>query len=138
MFPEYLDAYIKKDSEVGVIDRFVSSLDMSRLGFIRSTPAIEGTPGYNPRDLLKLYIYSYFNGIRSSRKIASECYRNIEVMWLICRLTPDFRTISDFRKDNKTSIKGVFKELNKRFNKLGLFRHTYYSIDGSRFKAVKR
>ena len=136
MFPEYLDDYIKKDSEVRVIDKFVSSLDMSKLGFIRSTPAKEGTPGYNPRDLLKLYIYSYFNGIRSSRKIASECYRNIEVMWLICKLTPDFRTISDFRKDNKASIKGVFKELNKRFDKLGLFRHTYYSIDGSKFKAV--
>lgn len=90
MFPEYLDDYIKKESEVRVIDKFVSSLDMSKLGFIRSTPAKEGTPGYNPRDLLKLYIYSYFNGIRSSRKIASECYRNIEVMWLICKLTPDF------------------------------------------------
>ena len=57
-------------------------------------------------------------------------------MWLICKLTPDFRTISDFRKDNKASIKGVFKELNKRFDKLGLFRHTCYSIDGSKFKAV--
>lgn len=136
MFPEVLDDFITKDNEVRIIDSFVNSLNMKELGFLRDKPSKEGRPGYDPRDLMKLYIYSYFNGIRSSRKIAAECYRNIEVMWLICKITPDFRTIADFRKDNKKAIRNVFKEMNLRFDKLGLFRHTYYSIDGSKFKAV--
>ena len=109
---------------------------MDELGFVRSTPAETGTPGYDPRDLLKLYIYGYFYQVRSSRKLARECKCNVEVMWLLNKLTPDFRTISDFRKDNKKAITKVFKEFNKFCMGLKLFSKSYISIDGSKFQAV--
>ena len=104
LFPECIDEYVGQDAPVRFFDAFVDSLDMEKLGFIRSTPADTGTPGYDPRDLMKLYIYGYFYAVRSSRKLARECRCNIEVMWLLCKLAPDFRTISDFRKDNRKAI----------------------------------
>lgn len=120
----------------GLFDAFVDSLDMDKLKFIRSTPKDTGSPGYDPRDLLKLYIYGYFYQVRSSRKLARECKCNVEVMWLLGKLYPDFRTISDFRKDNKDSITKVFKEFNKFCMGLKLFSKSYISIDGCKFKAV--
>lgn len=119
-----------------MFDAFVDSLDMDKLKFIRSTPKDTGSPGYDPRDLLKLYIYGYFYQVRSSRKLARECKCNVEVMWLLGKLYPDFRTISDFRKDNKDSITKVFKEFNKFCMGLKLFSKSYISIDGCKFKAV--
>ena len=92
--------------------------------------------GYDPRDLLKLYIYGYFYQVRSSRKLARECKCNVEVMWLLCKLTPDFRTISDYRKGNKEAIEKVFKEFNRFCYRLRLFSKSYISIDDSKFKAV--
>jgi len=136
LFPEILDDYIDKDNPVRVFDRFVDSVDMLKLGFNRVVPASEGRPGYDPRDMLKLYIYGYFNKIRSSRHLAREAGRNVELMWLINKLTPDFRTISDFRKDNKSSLKGVFKEFNRLCDEIGLYSLEYISIDGSKFKGV--
>ena len=136
LFPDCIDEYVEADAPVRLFDAFVDSLKMDELEFVRSTPADTGTPGYNPRDLLKLYIYGYFYQVRSSRKLARECKCNIEVMWLLSKLTPDFRTISDFRKDNKAAITGVFKEFNKFCFGLKLFSKSYISIDGSKFKAV--
>ncbi len=136
LFPDCIDEYVEADAPVRLFDAFVDSLKMDELEFVRSTPADTGTPGYDPRDLLKLYIYGYFYQVRSSRKLARECKCNIEVMWLLSKLTPDFRTISDFRKDNKTSITKVFKEFNKFCFGLKLFSKSYISIDGSKFKAV--
>lgn len=136
LFPDCIEEYVEPDAPVRLFDAFVDSLDMDGLGFIRSTPKETGTPGYDPRDLLKIYIYGYFYQVRSSRKLARECRCNIEVMWLVCKLTPDFRTISDFRKDNKTAITKVFKEFNRFCNGLKLFSKSYISIDGSKFKAV--
>ena len=136
LFPECIDEYVEADAPVRLFDAFVDKLKMDELGFVRSTPAETGTPGYDPRDLLKLYIYGYFYQVRSSRKLARECKCNVEVMWLLNKLTPDFRTISDFRKDNKDSIAGVFKEFNKFCMGLKLFSKSYISIDGSKFKAV--
>lgn len=127
---------MEPDAPVRLFDAFVDSLDMNELGFIRSTPKETGTPGYDPRDLLKVYIYGYFYQVRSSRKLARECRCNVEVMWLVCRLTPDFRTISDFRKDNKVAITKVFKKFNRFCNGLRLLSRSYISIDGSEFKAV--
>ena len=135
-FPDCIDEYVEGDAPVRLIDAFVDSLDMTALGFVRSVPKDTGTPGYDPRDLLKLYIYGYFYGTRSSRRLARECKCNIEVMWMLARLTPDFRTISDFRKDNKEAIVKVFKEFNKFCMKMRLFSRSYISIDGSKFKAV--
>lgn len=136
LFPDCIDDYVEADAPVRLFDAFVDSLNMDELGFLRSTPAETGTPGYDPRDLLKLYIYGYFYQVRSSRKLARECKCNVEVMWLLSKLTPDFRTISDFRKDNKEAITKVYKEFNKFCMGLKLFSKSYISIDGSKFKAV--
>lgn len=136
MFPPSLEDFIGTDNPVRLIDAFVGTLDMAALGFKRPVPKATGAPGYDPRDLLKLYIYAYLNKIRSSRLIAAETARNIEVMWLIEGLTPDFRTIADFRKDNASALKGVFRQWNSACLEIGLFSGSYVSIDGSKFKGV--
>ena len=139
LFPACLDEYVEQDSPVRYIDAFVNSQDLDELGFnhtSQETPEKGGRPPYDPHDMVKLYLYGYFNSIRSSRKLERECKVNIEVMWLICQLTPDFHTIADFRKDNKDAIKKLFKALNKQLDSFGLFTHSYLSIDGSKFKAV--
>ena len=137
LFPDCIDEYVEADAPVRFFDAFVDQrVDVKKLGFVRSVPKETGTPGYDPRDLLKLYIYGYFYQVRSSRKLARECRCNVEMMWLINKLTPDFRTISDFRKDNKEAIAKVFKEFNKFCMDLKLFSKSYISIDGSKFKAV--
>ncbi len=136
MFPNCIEDYVEADSPVRLFDAFVESLDMDALGFGRSKPNFEGRPSYDPRDLLRVYIYGYFYAVRSSRRLERECKCNIEVMWLINRLTPDFRTISDFRKDNKEAISKTFREFNRYCYKLHLFSKSFISIDGSKFKAV--
>ena len=90
---------------------------------------------YNPKDLLKLYIYGYFNGIRTSRKLEKECHRNIELMWLINGIAPDFKTIADFRKDNKSAVIGVFKQFSLFCDELNLIGKEMVAIDGSKFRA---
>lgn len=139
LFPTCLDEYVGQDSPVRYIDAFVDSLDLAELGFTHmSEEKFEkgGRPPYDPSDLVKLLIYGYFNSVRSSRKLERECKLNIEVMWLLCKVTPDHHTIADFRKDNLAPIKKMFKALNKQLDSFGLFSHSYISIDGSKFKAV--
>lgn len=119
-FPTNLDELIDQNNSVRFIDLFVNSLDFSLLGFDTKSP--EGRRSYNPADLLKLYIYGYMNKIRSSRDLEKECYRNIEVMWLIGNLKPDHNTINRFRKDNPKAIKHVFRQtvsLAQNFNLIG-------------------
>lgn len=82
LFPNCIDEYIEKDAPVRLFDAFVDSSDMDALKFERSTPPKTGTPGYDPSDLLKLYIYDYFYQVRSSRKLARECKCNVEIIWL--------------------------------------------------------
>lgn len=120
---------------VRVIDAFIDSLDLQKLGFLRTIPAKEGRPPYDPHDLLKLYVYGYMNRIRSSRRLETETYRNIELMWLITKLHPDFKTIADFRRDNKKSIKGVFKQFVFLCKGWNLFGTELITIDSSKFKA---
>lgn len=134
LFPESIDEYVKADNNVRVIDAFVESLDITKIGFRKS--ADEGRPGYDPKDLCKLYIYGYYNKIRSSRKLMTECHRNIEVMWLLRKVYPDFRTIADFRKNNVDAIKNVFREYTKFCCKIGLIKGDLIAIDGSKFLAV--
>lgn len=136
LLPDCVDDLIGQDNPVRVIDAFIDSLNIDELGFQRSTPNTTGRPSYNPRDLLKLYVYGYFNKIRSSRKLMSECTRNIELFFLLNRLTPDFRTISDFRKDNSKAIKNVFRAFVKLCLKLDLYQKELLAIDGSKFRAV--
>jgi transposase len=136
LFPETLDEYISESNPAQVIDAFVNNLDLNAAGFRNTTPAKEGRPSYNPRLLLKLYIYGYFNKIRSSRKLMAECGRNVEVMWLLCKLMPDFRTIADFRKDNAKAMKKVFRAFAKICIELDLYTRELVAIDGSKFRAV--
>lgn len=136
LFPETIDDYITDNNSVKVIDAFVDCLDMAAIGFKNTTPKTQGRPSYDPRILLKLYIYGYFNKIRSSRKLMQECRRNLEVMWLIGKLTPDFRTIADFRKDNARALKKVFRQFVRICNELNLYSREMIAIDGSKFRAV--
>ena len=136
LFPDTIDKYVEKENPVRFIDAFVDSLNMEKLGFKHSVPADTGRPSYNPSDLLKLYLYGYLNQVRSSRKLEKECHRNVEVMWLLKKLAPDFKTIADFRKDNVDCIKGVFKEFVYLCRRLDLYGAQLVAIDGTKFKAV--
>lgn len=135
LLPDCLDDYVGEDNEVRVIDAFVDSLDIADLGF-KAKPAKEGRPGYNPRDMLKLYLYGYLNQIRSSRRLQKEAARNIELMWLMKKIVPDFRCIADFRKDNAKAIKKVFQAFVKLCKRAGLLSQESVVIDGSKFRAV--
>ncbi len=136
LFPDCIEDYIGEDNPVRIIDAFVDSLDLTEAGFNRTTPKETGRPPYSPKDLLKLYIYGYFNRIRSSRKLMVECTRNIELFYLLGKLKPDFRTISDFRKDNSKALKNVFRAFVKLCMKLDLYKKDLLAIDGSKFRAV--
>jgi len=136
LFPELLDDYIAEDNPVRVIDVFVNSLGLRSLGFKRVDPSITGRPGYHPATMLKLYIYGYLNRIQSSRRLEKETQRNVKVMWLTERLSPDFKTIADFRKDNSKGIINVCREFVGICRQLNLFTQAIIAIDGSKFKAV--
>ena len=136
LLPDSIEDYIGEDNPVRVIDAFVDSLDLEEMGIKRATPNDMGRPSYDPRDLLKLYVYGYFNRIRSSRRLMTECRRNIELFYLLGKLTPDFRTIADFRKDNAKALKDVFRAFVKLCMKLGLYKKELLAVDGSKFRAV--
>lgn len=136
LFPDVLDEYITEDNPVRFIDVFVDSLDLVGLGFKYAEPESTGRPPYNPGDLLKLYIYGYLNRIRSSRGLEKETHRNVELMWLIRKLRPDFKTIADFRRDNRVAIKGICGEFICLCKHLDLFGGELIAIDGSKFRAV--
>ena len=136
LFPETIDEYISEDSIVRFVEAYVNSLSMRDLGFTYSEPKDTGRKAYNPSDMLKLYIYGYMRKIRSSRQLESETHRNVELMWLMKKLQPDFKTISDFRKDNLESIKKVCREFTIFCRKLNLIGSDLVAIDGSKFKAL--
>ena len=136
IFPDTLEGYVDKENPARFIDAFIDSLNLEKLGFTHSILNDVGRPSYDPKDLLKLYVYGYLNQVRSSRKLEHECHRNVEVMWLMKKLAPDFKTIADFRKDNAGCIKGVFKEFVKFCMGLDLYGAKYVAIDGVKFKAV--
>jgi transposase len=136
LFPEVLDDYISEENVVRFIDAFVDGLEMEELGFGRAAPKETGRPPYDPRDLLKLYIYGYINRIRTGRTLERECHRNVELMWLMRKLRPDFKTITDFRKDNRQAFKGVFRQFVLLCKGLGLVGGELVAVDGSKFKAV--
>lgn len=136
LMPKSIEDYVGEDNPVRVIHAFVEVLDLREANFQNTTPAKEGRPRYSPKTLLKLYIYGYLYRIRSSRKLMEECLRNVHVMWLIGELTPDFRTISDFRKNNKKALKNIFKEFVKICLELNLYSRQLLAIDGSKFRAV--
>src|SRR3989454_10610855 len=136
LFPESVEDYITEDNPVRFIDAFVSSLDLAQLGFQRGAPAETGRPAYDPGELLRLYLYGYLNRVRSSRMLERETKVNLEVMWLLGKLSPDFKTIADFRRDHLKAIKQVCREFTLLCRKLKLFGGELVAIDGSKFKAV--
>ena len=118
LFMTSLDMLVDQDSTARIIDAFVDSLNLKEMGFTNTSPSTEGRPAYSPEAMLKLYIYGHQNNIRSSRKLQRACHINIELKWLVKGAEPDFRTISDFRKNNHPLLKKVFLEFNKRFSDL--------------------
>jgi transposase/macrodomain Ter protein organizer (MatP/YcbG family) len=136
LFPECLEDWIDQDNPVRAIDAFVDKLDLRGVGFDGVAPETTGRPSYHPSGLLKLYIYGYLNRVQSSRRLEREAGRNVEVMWLTCRLVPDHKTIADFRKDNGPAIKQVCVQFVELCRQMGLLTASSVAIDGSKFKAV--
>src|SRR3979411_2046511 len=136
LLPEAVDDYVSSDNPVRFIDAFVDGLDLVAAGFARVAPKATGRPGYAPTDLLKLYIYGYLNRVRSSRRLEMESHRNIEVIWLLRSLKPDFKTIADFRRDNRAAFRSVFREFVLLCRQLDLFGRELLAVDGTRIKAV--
>lgn len=135
LFPERVDDYITQDNPIRVIDVFIDGINLSSMGF-NTTPAATGRPAYHPASMLKLYVYGYLNRVQSSRRLEREAGRNVELMWLLGRLAPDFKTIADFRKNNTKAIRLVCREFIMVCRKLDLFSDAFVAIDGSKFKAV--
>ena len=131
-----LEDDIAEDNPVRVVDVFIDALNLEQLGFDRAQPAVTGRPGYHPTTLLKLYVYGYLNRLQSSRRLEREAQRNLELRWLLRRLTPDFKTLADFRKDNGPAIRRVGREFVVLCWRLDLFSEAIVAIDGSKFKAV--
>jgi transposase len=136
LLPACVEDYVPTNSPARFIDAFVEGLDLQKLGFTRAQPAQTGRPPYHPADLLKLYIYGYLYRIRSSRRLEAEAARNLEVIWLLRCIRPDFKTIADFRAENRDAFKPLFKQFNLLCRKLELFGAELVAIDGSKFKAV--
>lgn len=136
LFPERLEDYVAPENPVRFLDAFVGWLDLTALGFTKAQCADTGRPPYAPALLLKLYLYGYLHRLRSSRLLEAECHRNVEVIWLLGKLTPDFKTIADFRKDNLKPLQAVARQFTLLCRKLELFGGELLAIDGSKFKAV--
>jgi transposase len=136
LLPELLDEYVGQDNPVRFIDAFVDGLDLAAAGFVRVEAKVTGRPGYAPTDLLKLYIYGYLNRVRSSRRLEAETHRNIEVIWLLRHLKPDFKTIADFRRINHKAFRPIFRQFVLLCRQLDLFGRELLAVDGTRIKAV--
>jgi transposase len=136
LFPESLEEYVAKENPVRFLDAFIAGEDLAALGFTNAHCATTGRPPYDPAALLKLYLYGYLHRIRSSRRLEAECHRNVELIWLTGKLTPDFKTIADFRKDNLKPLKAVAHKFTLLCRKLDLFGGELLAIDGSKFRAV--
>jgi transposase len=135
LLPSCLDDYVGEESPARVIDVFVDELDLDGLGF-GTTPAATGRPAYHPAMLLKLYVYGYLNRVPSSRRLEREAQRNVELMWLTGKLTPDHKTIANFRKDHGPAIQAACAHFVVLCRRIGLFTQALAAVDGSKFKAV--
>src|ERR1700691_2336226 len=136
LLPERVEDYVPGDHPVRFVDAFVEGLDLALCGFQRTEPKETGRPPFAPGDFLKLYLWGYLNQVRSSRRLERECARNLELMWLMRQLRPDFKTIADFRRDNAKAFKMVFRQFNLLCRELGLFGRELVAIDGTKLKAV--
>lgn len=136
LLPEAVDDYVGPDNPVRFIEAFVDGLDLAAAGFERVAAKETGRPGFDPADMLKLYIYGYVNRVRSSRRLEAEAHRNIEAIWLLRHLKPDFRTIAAFRRVNRSAFRKVLREFVILCRQLNLFGRELLAVDGTRIKAV--
>jgi transposase len=136
LLPPSLEDFVAADHPVRVIDALVNKLDLATLGFSKAVTKDTGRKPYDPADLLKLYVYGYINQVNTSRRLERECQRNLEVMWLLGRLAPDFKTIADFRKDNGAAIRQCCRAFIQFCRQAGLLSGRLVAIDGSKFKAA--
>ena len=134
--PDALDDFVDSEHPVRVIDAYIDSLDMEGLGFEHAVTKETGRRPYNPADLLKLYVYGYLNKVVTSRRLETECHRNLEVIWLMRRLRPDHKTIADFRKDNGKAIRASCSAFIQFCRAAKLLTGRMVAIDGSKFKAA--
>ena len=134
LLPEALEDYIAADNPVRFIEAFVGQLDLAREGFRHGQVPETGRPPYDPGDLLRLYLYGYLNRVRSSRGLEREAARNLEVIWLLRKLRPDFKTIADFRRENAKGIKAVGRQFLLLCRKLELFGGELVAIDSTKIK----
>ena len=135
LLPACLEDFVRENNPVRVIDAFIEALDLEELGFAGVNPHETGRPSYHPSVILKIYVYGYLNRIHSIRRLEKETGCNVELMWLTGRLSPDFKTIADFRKDNGKAIRKVCREFVVVCRKLGLLSQALVAIDESKFKA---
>jgi len=137
LLPAALEDYVGPENPIRFLDAFVGKLDLRAAGFEfpKADPQGRGRPAYAPADLLKLYLYGYLHQLRSSRRLEEECHRNLEVIWLLRELKPDFKTIADFRKDNAAAFKAVVREFTRLCRQLDLFGGQLLAIDGTKLKA---
>src|SRR6202047_819535 len=136
LLPHSLEDYVDGEHPVRVIEVFTDESDLAAWGFSGMTPAATGRPAYHPSTLLKIYLYGYLNRLQSSRRLERAAQPNIELMWLVGRLAPDFKTIADFRRYNGSAIRAVCRQFVELCRQLGLFTRAVVAIDGSKFKAV--
>src|ERR1700747_3376225 len=129
LLPHSLEDYVSEENPVRVVEVFIDELDLAALGFSGMMPAATGRPGYHPSTLLKIFSYGYLTRLQSSRRLERETQRNIELMWLTGRLSPDFKTIADFRKDNGEAIRAVCRQFMVLCRGLGLFTRAIVAID---------
>ena len=135
LFPPSLDEYVDEDNPVRAIDSYVDSIDLAALGFFTSNGGSDGQPAYHPTLLLKIYFYGYLNSIRSSRKLERELKRNVEMMWLCAGLAPGYKTIANFRKDNPSVLKQLFRDFVLLCRSIDLIDGNVVAIDGAFLRA---
>ena len=136
LLPACVDDYVAPNDLVRVVDAFVESLDLAELGFGRVMAAATGRPGYQPGDMLRLYIWGYLNQVRSSRHLERACVRDLEALWLMRRLAPDYRTIAAFRHDNPEAIVAVSAAFVQFCREEELIGGRMVALDGTKMRAV--
>jgi transposase len=134
LLPARVEDYVAEDNPVRAIEAYVCALDLEKLGFQHAGGGSgAGQPSYHPADLLKAYLYGYLNGVRSSRRLEQEAQRNLELMWLLKGLTPGYRTIANFRRDNWAALKAANREFVLLLRELQLLGGELVAIDGAFF-----
>lgn len=130
-----LDELIGSDNPVRVLDAYVEKLDLNKLQYHIKALNREGRPPFAPKVFLKLYLYGYLNGIRSSRRLEREAQRNIEVQWLLGTLQPNYHSIADFRKENGKALRNTFKLYVLFLKEMELIEAKTIAVDGTKVRA---